>query len=244
MSGPPASHDAPYATRASSPRLRTLLASAETGFDAFRFGVRRRFRRLRPFVIVPFRSFGSEDVLFVKGRVLEHRTYITSQPPKTLAGHLRYMYQRFQSDEVPGMTVIASYEGARAALEAVPGIGPETARSVVEWFAHAPNRAMTAALQELGVNPERLPEEPVAAPAVAGPLSGKTFVLTGTLPTLTRDEARARILAAGGKVTGSVSTKTDYVVAGESAGSKLDRAQALDIPVLDEAALHALLTSA
>ena len=113
MSGPPKTHDSPSA-RASSPRLRTLLASAETGFDAFRFGVRRRFRRLRPFVIVPFRSFGSEDVLFVKGRVLEHRAYITGQPPRTLAGHLRYMYQRFQSDEVPGMTVIASYEGADA----------------------------------------------------------------------------------------------------------------------------------
>ncbi len=129
-------------------------------------------------------------------------------------------------------------------LEAVPGIGPETARSVVEWFAHAPNREVVAALQARGVNTERLPEEPVAAPEVAGPLAGKTFVLTGTLPTLTRDEARARILAAGGKVTGSVSKKTDYVVAGESAGSKLDRAQALGIPVLDEAELHDLLTSA
>ena len=72
-------------------------------------------------------------------------------------------------------------------------------------------------------------------------MSGKTFVLTGALPRLTRDEAKARIEAAGGKVTGSVSTKTDYVVAGADAGSKLTRAQELGIPVLDEAALLALL---
>ena len=127
-------------------------------------------------------------------------------------------------------------------LEAVPGIGPETARSVVEWFAHAPNRETVAALREAGVNTERLPEEPVAAAEVEGPLSGKTFVLTGTLPTLKRDEARAKIAAAGGKVTGSVSKKTDYVVAGDSAGSKLDKAQALGLPVLDEAALLDLLS--
>lgn len=68
-------------------------------------------------------------------------------------------------------------------------------------------------------------------------LAGLTFVLTGTLPTLTRDEAKARIEAAGGKVIGSVSKKTNYVVAGEDAGSKLDKAHELDIPVLDEAGL-------
>jgi DNA ligase (NAD+) len=130
------------------------------------------------------------------------------------------------------------------ALEAVPGIGPETARSVGEWFAHAPNRAVAAALGEAGVNTERLPEEPAAAAEVDGPLTGKAFVLTGTLPTLTRDEARARIAAAGGKVTGSVSKKTDYVVAGESAGSKLAKAEALGVPVLDEPALLDLLTTA
>ncbi len=129
-------------------------------------------------------------------------------------------------------------------LEAVHGIGPETARGVVEWFGHAPNRATVEALGALGVNTARLPEEPVAAEAAReGPLAGRTFVLTGTLPSLARAEATARIAAAGGRVTGSVSTKTAYVVAGTSAGSKLSTAERLGVPVLDEAGLLALLGS-
>jgi DNA ligase (NAD+) len=73
-------------------------------------------------------------------------------------------------------------------------------------------------------------------------LAGKTFVLTGSLPTLTRDDAKDRIEAAGGKVSGSVSKKTHYVVAGEEAGSKLDKAHELNVTVLDEAALLAMLS--
>ncbi|MGH9619543.1 MAG: BRCT domain-containing protein, partial [Bryobacteraceae bacterium] len=74
-----------------------------------------------------------------------------------------------------------------------------------------------------------------------GPLAGLTFVLTGTLPTLKREEAKERIEAAGGKVAGSVSSKTSYVVAGEEAGSKLNRAKELNVPVIDEARLFAML---
>ena len=82
-------------------------------------------------------------------------------------------------------------------------------------------------------------------PPGEGPLAGKTLVLTGTLPDLTREQATERIIAAGGRVTGSVSKKTDYVVAGESAGSKLAKAEKLGVPVLDEAgALLALLAAA
>ena len=80
-------------------------------------------------------------------------------------------------------------------------------------------------------------------PAADGRLIGKTFVLTVTLPTLTREQATERIQAAGGKVTSSVSKKTDYVVAGESPGSKLEKAERLQVPVLDEAGLLELLAS-
>ena len=78
-------------------------------------------------------------------------------------------------------------------------------------------------------------------PPGEGPLAGRTFVLTGTLPDLTREDATERIVAAGGRVTGSVSKKTDYVVAGDSPGSKLAKAEDLDVPVIDEAGLRKLV---
>ena len=83
--------------------------------------------------------------------------------------------------------------------------------------------------------------EAEGAPPGEGVLSGRTLVLTGTLPDLTREQATERILAAGGRVTSSVSKKTDYLVAGEAAGSKLEKAERLGVPVLDEAGLLALL---
>ena len=124
-----------------------------------------------------------------------------------------------------------------AALLLVPDVGPIVAKSIVEFFAEAHNREIIDRLRQAMRWPET---EPAAVPAL-GAFSGKTFVLTGTLPTLRRDEAAAMIEAVGGKVAGSVSKKTDYVVAGADAGSKLDKAQALGVTILDEAGLQALL---
>lgn len=124
-----------------------------------------------------------------------------------------------------------------AALELVPDVGPVVAQSIWRFSHQAHNREVVEQLLAAGVAP-RHDAAPTGAPA---PLAGRTFVLTGTLPSLTRDEAKARIEAAGGKVAGSVSKKTDYVVAGSEAGSKLEKAQQLGVAVLDEAQLLALL---
>jgi DNA ligase (NAD+) len=125
------------------------------------------------------------------------------------------------------------------ALLQVPDVGPVVAHSVHGFFANPLNREALDQLRACGL---RWPEhEGAATRADDLPLSGKTLVLTGTLPTLGRDAAQALIEAAGGKVSGSVSKKTHYVVAGEAAGSKLDKALALGVPVLDEAGLRALL---
>jgi NAD-dependent DNA ligase len=122
--------------------------------------------------------------------------------------------------------------------EAIPGIGPQIAEAVVGWFSEPRNRQLIEQLREAGV--KLTADEPEAAPA-AQTLEGLTFVLTGTLPTLKRDDAKALIEGRGGRVTGSVSKKTDYVVAGEDPGSKLDKAQELGVPVLDEDGLLAML---
>ncbi|MDR0736636.1 MAG: NAD-dependent DNA ligase LigA [Zoogloeaceae bacterium] len=124
------------------------------------------------------------------------------------------------------------------ALLKVPDVGPVVAESVRDFFAEPHNREVIRRLIEAGVTWEER-EGPSAAPP--GPLSGKVFVLTGTLPTLSRDAARIRIEAAGGKASGSVSKKTDYVVAGNEAGSKLAKALELGLTVIDEAALIAML---
>ena len=130
-------------------------------------------------------------------------------------------------------------------LESIDGIGPIVAESVVEWFEDEANRATVARLRELGVNTFRLPGERVAtAVDASAPLVGKTVVLTGTLPTLTRPQAKALIEEAGGKVTGSVSKKTDLVVFGESAGSKLAKAEELGVARVDEGGLRAILDGA
>lgn len=123
-------------------------------------------------------------------------------------------------------------------IAAVEGIGPTIAQSVASFFADPRNRAEVERLLELGLR-WKAPKKR-ATKAADGPLVGKTFVLTGTL-SQPRDHFKERILEAGGKVTGSVSKKTDYLVAGEAAGSKLTKAQKLEVSILDEAALLELL---
>ena len=120
-------------------------------------------------------------------------------------------------------------------LERVEEVGPRISEAILEFFSRPANRILVEKLKEAGV--EMTAEKKVRT----SQLEGFTFVLTGTLPNLTREEAKQRIEAAGGKVSGSVSRKTSYVVAGEEAGSKLDKAQELKIPILDEPGLMKLL---
>jgi DNA ligase (NAD+) len=120
----------------------------------------------------------------------------------------------------------------------ISGVGVEVSESILSFFSDPNHRDWVKAMRAAGLNLV----EAAAAGSVAG-VAGKTFVLTGTLPTLGRDEARDLIEKAGGKVSGSVSKKTDYVVAGEEAGSKLTKAQELGVAILDEAGLRALLGS-
>jgi DNA ligase (NAD+) len=116
------------------------------------------------------------------------------------------------------------------ALQEAPDVGPIVAESIATFMAEAHNREGVAALRRAGVHWPAAP----ARKARTGPFAGKIVVLTGTLSAMTREEAKERIEAQGGKVTGSVSKKTGYVVAGAESGSKLDRAQELGVPVLDE----------
>jgi DNA ligase (NAD+) len=113
-------------------------------------------------------------------------------------------------------------------------VGDIIAQSILQWHGDDRNRKLLERLRKAGVN---FASELFQPRAKAGPLAGKTLVITGTLPNLKREEAAAKIEAAGGKVSGSVSRKTDYVVAGEEAGSKLEKAQKLGVPVIDEAEL-------
>jgi len=122
-------------------------------------------------------------------------------------------------------------------LERVEEVGPRISEAILDFFSRPSNLALVESLKAAGL--DMTAEKKVRSTQLAG----LTFVLTGTLPTLTRDEAKKRIEDAGGKTAGSVSKKTSYVVAGEDAGSKLDKANELKIPLLDEAALLALLES-
>jgi DNA ligase (NAD+) len=141
--------------------------------------------------------------------------------------------------------ILASDFGSIDAIEAASleelqqseGIGPEVGSSVHLFFQQKANREMIERLRNAGV----VMTAPKRERAANGKLSGKTFVLTGTLPNMTREEATELIVEAGGKVTGSVSKKTDYVVAGNEAGSKLTKAEQLGITIVDEDGLRSLL---
>jgi DNA ligase (NAD+) len=151
--------------------------------------------------------------------------HVGEKAASTLTRHLR--------------TIPAILDASPAALQAVPEIGPVVAASIRAYADEPRNRRLVAKLDAAGVNmASRQPPPDVAA---GGPLSGKTFVLTGTLADMTRDEAAAAIERLGGKVSGSVSRKTSYVVVGTDAGSKLGKAAALGVPVLREDEFRALI---
>jgi DNA ligase (NAD+) len=122
-------------------------------------------------------------------------------------------------------------------IEAIEGFGPSIAENLIEWFASPDNQEMLRHLKASGVWPTA--EVNIASGPL--PLDGLTFVITGTLPSLSRSDAKKLIEANGGKVTGSVSGKTSYLLLGENPGSKFDKAQQLEIPTLSEADLHRLI---
>ena len=144
--------------------------------------------------------------------------HVGEKGASTLARHLR--------------TMMAILEAPLERLQDIPEIGPVLAASVRAFADEPHNRALVEKLAAAGVNMES--QQPAPDTVVPGALAGKTFVLTGTLPTLSREEATRLIEELGGKVSGSVSKKTSYVVAGEEAGSKLQKAEQLGIPILDE----------
>ncbi len=189
-----------------------------------------------------------EDLLELEGfkdkKVDNLLAGIAASKERPVARLLTALGIRFVGSVVAGVLVdsLGSLDAIAAAdaetLQAIDGIGPRTAVSVAAWFANEGNRTLIEKLRAAGLSlaAERQP------PAVSSAqLAGKSFVITGTLPTLSRDEASALIVEHGGKVSGSVGKKTSYVLAGESAGSKLAKAQELGVAVIDEAALLAMI---
>jgi DNA ligase (NAD+) len=149
---------------------------------------------------------------------------------------LKPLYETIESDADVIADPLARLIAAAAPLLRIDGLGPVLVESIVDWFADARNQQVVTKLKQAGVNMRA--EKKAAASST---LDGLTFVLTGTLSTLSRDEASALIELHGGKVTGSVSKKTHYVVVGDSPGSKADKARELNIPILSESDLIALI---
>jgi DNA ligase (NAD+) len=159
-------------------------------------------------------------------------------PPKTEAekSH-REQRDAALKTEIAALESRLETGGLKARLQEV---GPVAAASVLEYFASTAGQKALHRIRELGIKPENEMVKATAA-ATTGKFAGKTFVLTGTLPNLKREEAQAKIEAQGGKVSGSVSKNTDFVVAGADAGSKLTKAQELGVKILDEAAFLKLI---
>jgi DNA ligase (NAD+) len=181
------------------------------------------------------------------GKISAERTIANIQASKdTPFGRVLYAIGLEEVGYITGRNLAQHFRTIDALLAATPeqiletqGVGPKMAERIAQQLADEQMRELIADLRTVGVAMEL--EGP---PPGEGPLAGKTFVLTGTLPDLTREEAAERIVGAGGRVTSSVSKKTDYVVAGENAGSKLTKAESLGVAVIDEGALLGLLDGA
>lgn len=170
---------------------------------------------------------------------LEHSKR-TTLPRFLFALGIRHVGERTAQDLARHFgTLDAIMDASEEELQQVPDVGPAVAHSLHSFFAQPGSRALVQALRAAGVTWE----EGAPAKDAPLPLAGTTFVLTGTLPTMSREQAKERLQAAGAKVAGSVSSKTSCVVAGAEAGSKLDKARALGVRVIDEAAMLAMLES-
>lgn len=187
--------------------------------------------------------FGQEDEVIRSVERLDNP--LTDLAPRYLDGKdvevrlkrlLKPLYETVEADADAVAVALKNLIEAAAPLLHIEGFGPVLVDNVIAWFADEHNQRIVAKMKAAGVNMQG--EKKVAASDV---LQGKTFVLTGTLPTMSRDEASALIEAHGGKVSGSVSSKTSYVLMGESPGSKADKARQLGIPIISEADLKELV---
>ncbi|MGL5062709.1 MAG: NAD-dependent DNA ligase LigA, partial [Microcoleus sp.] len=156
--------------------------------------------------------------------------------------HVGSVNAQLLTERFPNVEDLA--KASAASIEGVYGIGPEIAQSVYQWFQVPANQSLIDRLNSAGLQfKSEVKSQQTAGESTTLPLAGKVFVITGTLPTMKRDEAKDLIQKAGGKVTNSVSAKTDYLVVGEDGGSKLDKARSLGVAQISEADLLAMLGS-
>jgi len=188
------------------------------------------------------RRFGEKNAAKVIGQVERSRS---NELWRLIYGlGIRHIGERAAQVLARGFGSIDAIATATAEqLQATPEVGPVLAASVCAWFGEPRNRQLLDRIRAAGVRME-MPESERQGATLPGPLTGKTYVLTGTLAAMSREEATAALERLGAKVAGSVSRKTTAVVVGEDAGSKADRARDLGVPMLDEAALLDLIRTA